>query len=120
MHKAIDVTISQCPDTETNERDLASKKLESGDLYSLPIDELMNYIEGGKKKTKKSKLRTPPTSVSPANEDFTDLDKEIDEFRQRIDIPLSPERLKVSVSEDFIQKLRIYLENNKNQISLIE
>lgn len=120
MNKSIDVTIQPCPETESPDREILNKKLESEDLYTLPIDDLITYIEGGKKKNKKTKQRTPPTSVSPENQEFTELDKEIDEFRQRIDIPPSPERLRVNFSEDFIQKLRLYLENNKNQISLIE
>jgi uncharacterized protein YcbX len=106
MKKTTDVTSMQIPSVLISEAESKTQPLEPEELHSKNIDELVRYIEGGKKKTPKSSRKTPVTSVSPSVDDYPELDKEVDEFRQRLDIPVSPERFRANVSVEFLEKLK--------------
>lgn len=105
VNKQVDLEVSTSPILIDSDSSSESEGGSEEPLYNLPLEELVMYIEGGKK-GKSDKRRTAATSVSPNCEDFPELDKEIDEFRQRIDIPMSPERFRVKLSEEFIENLR--------------
>lgn len=87
---------------------------ESEPLYNLPIDDLVMYIEG-KGKNKANRRRTAASSISPntSKNDYAELDKEIDEFRQRIDIPITAYRPSLRLSQEFLEQLRKSLLRSK-------
>ena len=87
---------------------------ETEEIHTKNIDEIIRYIEGGKKKASKQNQKTPVTSVSPSIEEYPEMDKEVDEFRQRLDIPISPERLRVHISEEFLEKLKNKMKKKLN------
>lgn len=111
VDKQVDLQVSTIPIILDSESSSESEGQSEEPLYNLPLEELVMYIEGGRNR-KKDKRRTATTSASPNSEDFTELDKEIDEFRQRIDIPMSPQRLSVKLSKEFIENLREKLKNS--------
>ena len=90
-----------CPDSEP--------------LYNLPIDDLVKYIEGKGRRRAKTRSTTAEstTPVSPQSEDYSELDREVDEFRQRIDIPITPCRPSLQLSQEFLAQLRKSLLRNK-------
>jgi hypothetical protein len=113
MREPISIEINSNIDMQTSESENDSESNECEPLYNLPIEELVTYIEGSKKKKKKSHRNTATSSLSPLNEDYSKLDKEVDEFRRRIDIPITPERPKLRLSQEFLEQLRTSLHNNK-------
>ncbi|OMJ81853.1 hypothetical protein SteCoe_17619 [Stentor coeruleus] len=98
---------------QTSESENDSESNDCEPLYNLPIEELVTYIEGGKKKKKKSHRNTAASSLSPLIDEFSELDKEVDEFKRKIDIPITPERPKLRLSQEFLEQLRTSLHKTK-------
>ena len=94
-----------------SETDSDSENTDPEPLYNLPIDDLVTYIEG-KNKNNNSR-RTAASSISPLHVEYTEMDKEIDEFRKRIDIPITPYRPKLNLSQEFLDQLKKRLIRNK-------
>lgn len=113
IQEPINIETNAKIELQISESESDSERDETEPLYNLPIEDLVTYIEGNKKKKKKSHRNTATSSLSPLNEEFSELDKEIDEFRKRIDIPITPERPQVRLSPEFLEQLRKSLSKTK-------
>ena len=111
MRENISLELSESISQVISENNSENESTECEPLYNLPIDELVTYIEG-KNKKKTNKRNNAANSSSPSS-DYSELDKEIDEFRKRIDIPLTPCRPSVKLSQEFLDQLRKSLLRNK-------
>jgi len=75
-------------------------------LHNMDLDELVNFINnaGTKRRKKKKKKNKQRSSTSPK------LDREVDEFKKRLEISHTPKhRVKLNLSDDFIKRLRSQL-----------